>query len=453
MTNVTKEEYWTTILNDPTQIGQITTEDTEFNRRINDVNLVLSNTFINSSDENLISNWETSLYIDEIEGKTITERKADILYTLCEKNYVPVSIIKRFLLNLIGDENRFVVEFIKDENKLIVHTDRTDDTQFEAVTALLERVLPQNVEVVRYNHNMEISWRDINKYADCVTREDMLAVNPDYKNDFTSDGEWIYPLTKMMSCSDRNAKPPWYLFEGVTQKSFVTEMPEATNVYRMFHSSNFDEVRVTLPNFTSQMSGLIFGDAKIRRAVLVAPKWENMGWLCNGASIETLEIDAPVTRLDAMAPNKGKYILRNVKLTTTQLSTADGAFNSAQLTRESALHVLDILPTYTSGSHLLTIGIHIDHQNDEEVLEAIANAESKGWVLTIQWNGTPTSSASTMAMGSLIYAKASEMELPDGTTERVLNWGHYVTDETGYETFRSLESAYKYFNLEQPTEI
>ena len=126
MTNVTKEEYWTTILNDPTQIGQITTEDTEFNRRINDVNLVLSNTFINSSDENLISNWETSLYIDEIEGKTITERKADILYTLCEKNYVPVSIIKRFLLNLIGDENRFVVEFIKDENKEQIKTNRSD---------------------------------------------------------------------------------------------------------------------------------------------------------------------------------------------------------------------------------------------------------------------------------------------------------------------------------------
>lgn len=151
MTNVTKEEYWTTILNDPTQIGQITTEDTEFNRRINDVNLVLSNTFINSCDENLISNWETSLYIDEIEGKTITERKADILYMLCEKNYVPVSIIKRFLLNLIGDESKFVVEFIKDENKLVIRADGLDESQLEPVCEMLEKmlesVLPQNVVV------------------------------------------------------------------------------------------------------------------------------------------------------------------------------------------------------------------------------------------------------------------------------------------------------------------
>lgn len=161
MTNVTKKEYWTTILNDPTQIGQITTEDTEFNRRINDVNLVLSNTFINSSDENLISKWETSLYIDGIEGKTITERKADILYTLCEKNYVPVSIIKRFLLNLIGDENRFVVEFIKDENKLVIHTDRIEDNMLVEVNKLLDSVVSQNVVVEQKNCILPAGYKQV----------------------------------------------------------------------------------------------------------------------------------------------------------------------------------------------------------------------------------------------------------------------------------------------------
>ena len=113
--------------------------------------------------------------------------------------------------------------------------------------------------------------------------------------------------------------------------------------------------------------------------------------------------------------------------------------------------MLNGIPAWSDDKeHLLTIGIHVDHQIDEEVLGAIANAEAKGWTLTVQWNGTPTSTASTMAMGSLIYAKIGEHELPDGTTERVLDWGHYVTDETGYETFRSLESAYEYFELEMP---
>lgn len=64
--------------------------------------------------------------------------------------------LKVSLQILLGET---VVKLNLTENKLVVHTDRTDDTQLEAVTALLERVLPQNVEVVRYNHNMEISWR------------------------------------------------------------------------------------------------------------------------------------------------------------------------------------------------------------------------------------------------------------------------------------------------------
>ena len=399
MTNVTKEEYWTTILNDPTQIGQITTEDAEFNRRINDVNLVLSNTFINSSDENIISRWESSLYIDDIEGKTITERKADILYTLCEQNYVPVSIIKRFLLNLIGDENRFVVEFIKDENKLVIHTDRIEDNMLVEVNELLESVKSKNIEVVRYNHNMEISWRDINKYAECLTYEDVLAVNPDYKEDLTSNGEWVYPLPKISNA--------WHLFTDSPIVRWDMDLPQATNIQNLIAWGN----------------KLVFFRGNF-------PKATSTQYLC-----------------------ERQYNLQEAYATFPASTSLPKAFRDCKLNKKSVVMIIDSLQSFTSGSHDLGIGIHIDNQNDEEVLAAIANAEAKGWTLTVQWNGTPTSTASTMNMGSLIYAKVGEMERPDGTTEQYLDWAHYVTDKTGYETFRSLESAYKYFNLEQPTEI
>lgn len=136
-----------------------------------------------------------------------------------------------------------------------------------------------------------------------------------------------------------------------------------------------------------------------------------------------------------------------------RLSSGNNMFNYCRLDKKSALCILNSIPSHSSETHTLTIGIHLDYKSDEEVLAAIVDAEEKGWSMEVQWNGTPTSTASTMAMGSLIYAKVGEHELPDGTTEQYLEWGHYVTDETGYETFRSLESAYKYFNLEQPTEI
>lgn len=128
-------------------------------------------------------------------------------------------------------------------------------------------------------------------------------------------------------------------------------------------------------------------------------------------------------------------------------------FNKCILNKESTLRFLNSIPSWSDGAeHKITIGIHIDHQTDEEVLAAIANAESKGWALTVEWNGTATAAASVMRFGQLIYAKVGEIEMPDGTTERVLDWGHYVTDETGYETFRSLESAYEYFGLPMPEE-
>lgn len=449
---VTKEDYWQIILNDPSKIGQITTDDEKFNKVADFTYTVVQNTLLTTEDEDYLKKYEEMIDISG-EGLTPFQRKVNILYMLSGKNYIPLNLVRRGLINL--GVSAFDVEYIKEENKLVIHTDRVSDETTKRVSDLLQSIhstLPQFIEVVRYNHNMEISWREINKYAECVTIDDMLAVNPDYKNDFTSDGEWIYPLTKMEVCSDRNAKPAWYLFEGVNQRRFVTEMPAATNVYRMFYGASFDEVRISLPDFADQGQGVIFGNANIRKAVLVAPKWKNMNYLCHGAGIETLEIYAPVASITALGGSNTVYRLRNVKLTSSVLSTADGAFQNAQLTRDSALHILGILPTYTSGEHPLTIGIHIDHQSDTEVLAAIANAEAKGWTLTVQWNGSPTAqAASTYGLRKPpIYVKIGEMKLPDGTTERVLDWGHYVTNPEDYQEFSSLEEAYNYFNLEMP---
>lgn len=58
------------------------------------------------------------------------------------------------------DGTQFEVFWQASQNKLIVHTDRADDTQLEQVAALLERVLPQNIEVVRYNHDISYDWRE-----------------------------------------------------------------------------------------------------------------------------------------------------------------------------------------------------------------------------------------------------------------------------------------------------
>ena len=118
---------------------------------------------------------------------------------------------------------------------------------------------------------------------------------------------------------------------------------------------------------------------------------------------------------------------------------------NCQLSKESTLAILNTIPSYTSGSHPLTLGIHVDHKTDDEVLSAIANAEAKGWTLTVQWNGTSTAqTTSTFGLRKpSIYAKLSEIERSDGSKEQIIDWGHYVTNTEEYQEFSSLEEAYE----------
>lgn len=89
---------------------------------------------------------------------TITggERSKNLIINCMEDAAV---YITPMLKEILGDA-KFITEFIKEENKLVIHTDRLDDETLVTVGELLERVLPQNVEVERYNQSIDISWKD-----------------------------------------------------------------------------------------------------------------------------------------------------------------------------------------------------------------------------------------------------------------------------------------------------
>lgn len=100
-------------------------------------------------------------------------------------------------------------------------------------------------------------------------------------------------------------------------------------------------------------------------------------------------------------------------LTLPKLSTAPVMFNGCRLDKPTTLSILNSLKTYTSGTHLLTIGIHKDHRYDPDVNIALKRCQNsyitpieeygatlpetittdKGWTLTVQWNGTATENA------------------------------------------------------------
>jgi hypothetical protein len=435
MTTVKHEEYWPAILADPTKYGQIQTADAAWNARAACVFEVLKNTLCARDNAILTQQWENTLELSPADGAPLNERKAVILYRLTEAPPLTIALLEKSLVLLMG-EGKAVVEHLPAENKLVVHTDRADDTQLVAVTALLERVLPQNVEVVRYNHTFEISWRDINKYAECVTPMDMYAVSPEttkivpnnfgaiyLTTDFCSDGTWAYPLPKLetVNCGGWNV-----------------------NVFRSY---KLPEFVIELPNLKQWCGGISVDETwKTKRTIVYAPKVERVYslWEAHSTYFYITADNVKIFSDNAFSKNHTQFDFELPKL-----ENGAGGFNNSAMNKESTLRILNSIPAYTSGSHKLTIGIHVDHKADDEVLAAIANAEAKGWSLTVQWNGTPTAQASvTYGLRTPpIYARVEERELPDGTTERVLDWGHYVTDPTGYEEFRSVEEAREHYGL------
>lgn len=259
------------------------------------------------------------------------------------------------------------------------------------------------------------------KYTHATSVADIKMVNNNYKNDLTPDKKWIYPMPELWNSEN-------IFNRGLVEEIVIDEFPKVSHTYFAYYISPLTHFTTFLPNaywFDYTFSGC--------------------------SKLESFDFGGRT-----FYPALLKYTFNNCKKLKTvnaifgrKLIDCTGAFNGCILDKESVLRFATTAMPYPPSP--ITIGIHIDHQNDEEVLEALSLMETNGWVLTTQWNGTPTTStASTFGLRRPVYAKLGIMELPDGTTEQILDWGHYVTnaEENGYQEFSSLDEAYKHFGLE-----
>lgn len=314
-----------------------------------------------------------------------------------------------------------------------------------------------------------------NKYAACKTRDDVLAVNADYLNDLTADGEWVYPMPEMTSFN--NVGDYWTgFFYGSPIKKIKAVFPKCTYAHAMLgavrtveevdlefpiakrvsaicrYSDNYKKVRIIAPEATVFSYNTMGGARKFVDCEYYAPKATDLTNLCHEALVlEEVKGEFGANAVTLTSAFSCCFKLKTFPTNYPKASTAANMFNKCEIPGEAAIAVLNSLPAYTSGSHPITMGIHADYEKDPDVLAALDNAEAKGWTVARQWNGTATAqTASTWGLRRRpIYAKVLETDLPDGTTERVLDWGHYVTnwEENGYQEFASEEEAKEYFNI------
>lgn len=460
---VTKEQYWIDILNDNSKFGQITTEDTSFNLRANDVWRVIENSLLVTEDEEDVANWEGITQLSG-EGLTIFQRKVNILYVLSTKSYVPVSLVEEIATKTSGKDVEIFYD--KEQGKLIVHTDRAEGDTVEITNSIINKVLPDSVEIERYNHNLEISWDNLNKYAECKNRTDMVAVNPNYKLDLPSDGEWVYLLPAMTDANN--------LFQGTYQGNYVyvdgsspikkidMSLPNLTSAYRMFSWCEVESVRLNAP----KLNNFEFWACSHLKTVEITGSPTSISFTGTGAiTVVKISDTSKITRADNAFDCAQK--LEEFPLSYPALNSAVNMFRDCKLSSEQVINVLDSLPSWQDEkTHSIGFGIHVDYQADEEVLAAIDAATAKGWTVTTRFNGTATASTFTLRPTPTppVYAKREPSEYGrsvDTTGSRFeVDWWHEIyspdgksPEELGYQEFASLEEALTTWGLTEIMEI
>lgn len=447
-------DYMPPVVRDTDEFKQIAAaENPEFNELQKRIAHIKLDSFVETATEYGVSRWESILNITPVSGDTLEARKTRILTYLNMHRPYTWRVLKQMLVPILGGEDKFVMDYVNDMGKLLLHTDRIDESTLASITALLERVLPQNIEVEQYNHHIEVSWRDINKYAECETYADMVAVNPDFANDLTSDGEWVYPIPKLKYLNQYHedaSKHSDGFWRGNNRiKKWSVELPAVREAGSGFRNSSIEVFdggfpALKCPTYQYYASKIyaegefIFTDAvKLRYFRGDLSKACRLNWAFSGC-----------TRLTEF------------HATLDSLCTAANAFNYCQLDKASTLRILNSLPSKeyvdsvytdsTAARQKLTLGMHTDLQHDDEVLAAIAAAESKGWTLEKQWNGKPTSGVSTMDLEE-VWCRIVESEYGEYADENGIRcslcWGHDVTDTTGYMLFFSLVEAEQYYKL------
>ena len=322
--------------------------------------------------------------------------------------------------------------------------------------------LPKEATLVQHNQQVEaalnaaaekgwnipVQYRDefddesiFNKYAECVTIADIVRVNPEFTEaepspygdydyyftkDLTTDGDFPYNLPKF------NSNQHWVnggFFKHVFVDKFIIKLPALVNATATCCRCMSKEIVFDAQKATNMM--YVFSDC---------------------ANLEKATFTSSPTNIERICMSYGSMVLREIYGDFTKVTeSAKQAFYNCRLNKETVLRICSELPTVSNKP--ITIGIHVDHQTDEEITEALTNLETKGWNLTIQWNGTPTAqSASTLGLRKPpIYAKLGVVELPNRTVEDYLDWGHYVSnwEENGYQEFASIEEAEEHFNIKK----
>lgn len=188
------ENYWTRIVRDTAEFQQIANaENPEFNKMLECVYRVLNEGFINDLTEYGASRWEKILGLPVSPTATLEERKVAILTYISVKLPYTWRVLKQMLVGLLGEGN-FEMSYDNETQKIKITLGlSTTRSQIDAVTALIERVVPQNLEIeVAWANGMSLEYTPLEYLEGTGTQGISVPYNFDKNTGIEVEG--LFPL-------------------------------------------------------------------------------------------------------------------------------------------------------------------------------------------------------------------------------------------------------------------
>lgn len=454
MNIVLKEEYWTTILNDLSQHGQITTEDVKFNEIAEYVWSVLENTLIKNDDIRVVEVWEDNLIISDIK-QDILQRKNDILQALCNKSYVPLNLLEKALGKLVG-EDEFALEYDKDNKQINLQMSILDAQKSQK---LINRLIPKDITVNYslldlFNGFLEADFLETYSTPEIKIP---LVFNTMVHSGLTIEQEHMSVLAQVSSGSCREGHDNifvglyngcMYLSRGSQGMASSFAVPgNEWFVHKHYFNGTNGNCTIYAPDGRSVTASKEHKGCETYR--LWANQWRGGKKWFKATVGDNLVFDL----IPAIDLSGVPCMVNKVDGAVYYNNATSGSF-VVGLTLKQAKR-LRKLP---EGGGKLAISLPSDWQLDDDVLEALSIAESKGWVISIKINDTEqsTSSASsvTYSLPRLWVRKIQNtngLYIDNDGNRWDIDWCSDIIGadpvELGYERFRNQTQAISYWEL------
>ena len=443
---VTKEDYWTTILNDPTKFGQITTEDPKFNEIADYVWNVLENSFIKIDDEESIIQWENTLDING-EGLSDLERKINILYKLTIKEYFPISLFTQALDKLIGEGN-YELFFNSETQKYYIEC----YNEHKKSLNFLNKRLAKN-EIVMFFDGVPGNYIRCEFLQNKVGGSNIIMPMTDVGN--TSPGFEIEHDIQFLGTKDTI----WGF--GLGGLDFWRVLSTGFNLSGSIAVDDIKKRRIVNFQRSGGITRLIV-DGKSNQGFRETISNTDYGifyihpaYAQSAARLfymRVMETGLITRKLYPAINEAGEPCLFDM-ISRSALKGSNPNSFIVGLNKEQAVN-LSQLPIKIST---ITISLPEDYESDSNVILAIENARRRGWTLTIQTHDENYGYSSTYGIKRIWVRKIKNENgfYTDKNGERYqVDWcieiyspDNKTPKDFGYEQFRSVDSALSYWEL------